>query len=79
MSRHDTDYKGVRSFQPSRTLSRVMDNDFENNPDIVYYEVQYLYGNDTFLISSDYQKVLDRKHHICNIFDLNLDVMLFGN
>ncbi|MCD4822640.1 MAG: hypothetical protein K8R11_11390, partial [Methanococcoides sp.] len=49
MSKHDTDFKGIRSFQPSRTLSKVMSNKLEKS-NIVWNEVWFCYGNERFLI-----------------------------
>lgn len=52
MSKHDTDFKGIRSFQPSRTLSKVMSNKLEKS-NIIWNEVWFCYGNERFLIHKD--------------------------
>jgi len=57
MSKHDTEYTGIRSFQPSRTLSSVMSMDIIPKSNTVWYRVVFNYGNKDYITSQ--KKVLE--------------------
>jgi len=50
-SRHGSEEKGIRSFQPSRLLSRIMHGVIEINPFIFWYSVDFYYWGNIIILS----------------------------
>ena len=57
MSKRDNDMKGIRTFQPSRKLSQIMNNDYDKSTNLICYKIELeLDNSETYTI---YDKEID--------------------
>lgn len=68
ISKHDTDYVGIRSFQPSRLLSRVMSADSVIST-IRWVRGWFHYGNDLYPLFDHNDRALGSWAHRCDLPD----------
>lgn len=58
MNKHNGEYKGVRTFQPSRELESFMKLDYVPNEDIVWYRISYVIWGESHVIHEFERPVL---------------------